>query len=107
LRSVLREYYPAFLDTFAGKSATNLAKPQARAVLAIALTPADTAKLTKARIALRRAGRKRGIDELAADILERLRARNCASPNSSRRRWAARRWPCWRSSTPPASAPTS
>ncbi len=75
LRSVLREYYPAFLDTFAGKSATNLAKPQARAVLAIALTPADTAKLTKARIAtaLRRAGRKRGIDELAANILERLR----------------------------------
>ncbi len=82
LRSVLREYYPAFLDTFAGKSATNLAKPQARAVLAIALTPADTAKLTKARIAtaLRRAGRKRGIDELAADILERLRAPQLRQP---------------------------
>jgi Transposase len=29
LRSILREYYPALLDTFAGKSATNLAKPQA------------------------------------------------------------------------------
>ena len=82
LRSVLREYYPAFLDTFAGKSATNLAKPQARAVLAIALTPADTAKLTKARIAtaLRRAGRKRGIDELAANILERLRAPQLRQP---------------------------
>jgi hypothetical protein len=80
--SVLREYYPAFLDTFAGKSATNLAKPQARAVLAIALTPADAAKLTKARIAtaLRRAGRKRGIDELAADILERLRAPQLRQP---------------------------
>ena len=82
LRSLLREYYPAFLDTFAGKSATNLAKPQARAVLAIALTPADTAKLTKARIAtaLRRAGRKRGIDELAAEILERLRAPQLRQP---------------------------
>ena len=39
LRSILREYYPAFLDTFAGKSATNLAKPEARAILAIAPTP--------------------------------------------------------------------
>lgn len=78
----MREYYPAFLDTFAGKSATNLAKPQARAVLAIALTPADAAKLTKARIAtaLRRAGRKRGIDELAADILQRLKTPQLRQP---------------------------
>ena len=44
-----REYYPAFLDTFAGKSATNLAKPEARAVLAIAPTPAHAAKLIKTR----------------------------------------------------------
>ena len=75
LRSMLREYYPTFLDTFTGKSATNLASPEARAVLAIAPTPAAAAKLTKARIAaaLRRAGRKRGIDELAADIVQRLR----------------------------------
>ena len=36
LRAIVREYYPAFLDTFAGKSATNLAKPEARAILAIA-----------------------------------------------------------------------
>ena len=82
LRSVLREYYPGFLDAFAGKSATNLAKPEARAVLTIAPTPADTAKLTKARVgaALRRAGRKRGIDELAADIVERLRAPQLRQP---------------------------
>jgi hypothetical protein len=45
LRAVLREYYPAFLDTFAGRSATNLAKPQARAVLAIAPTPADSSAM--------------------------------------------------------------
>ncbi|MEU2036696.1 IS110 family transposase [Nocardia amamiensis] len=75
LRSLLREYYPAFLDVFAGKSATNLAKPEARAVLAIAPTPAHVAKLTKARIAaaLRRAGRQRGIDALAAEIHKGLR----------------------------------
>ena len=83
LRSVLREYYPAFLDTFAGKTATNLAKPEARAILAIAPTPADTARLTKARIAaaLRRAGRKRGIDELAADIVQHLRTPQLRQPD--------------------------
>jgi len=82
LRSALREYYPAFLDTFAGKSATNLAKAHARAVLAIAPTPADAAKLTKARVAaaLRRAGRKRGIDDLAANIVERLRVPQLRQP---------------------------
>jgi transposase len=82
LRSILREYYPAFLDTFAGKSATNLAKPEARAVLAIAPTPAHAARLTKARVAaaLRRAGRKRGIDGLAADIVERLRVPQLRQP---------------------------
>ncbi|PSR70268.1 IS110 family transposase [Nocardia sp. MDA0666] len=75
LRSLLREYFPAFLTVFAGKSATNLAKSEARAVLAIAPTPAHVVKLTKTRIAaaLRRAGRQRGIDTLAAEILDGLR----------------------------------
>ena len=36
LRALLREYYPTFLDAFAGTLHTNLAKPEARAVLAIA-----------------------------------------------------------------------
>ena len=83
LRSILREYYPAFLDTFAGKSATNLAKPEARAILAIAPTPAHAARLTKARIvaALRRAGRKRGIDDLATDILQHLRIPQLRQPD--------------------------
>jgi Transposase IS116/IS110/IS902 family len=55
-----------------------LIPPDVRAAVA----PADTAKLTKARIAtaLRRAGRKRGIDELAAEILERLRAPQLRQP---------------------------
>ncbi|GAB3740331.1 IS110 family transposase [Microlunatus parietis] len=75
LPSLLREYYPAFLKVFAGKSVTNLAKPEARAVLAIAPTPAAAARVSKARIAaaLRRAGRQRGIDELAARLQQALR----------------------------------
>ncbi|MEU7767438.1 transposase [Nocardia sp. NPDC049190] len=75
LRSLLREYYPAFLGTFAGKSATNLARIKARAVLALAPTPPEAAKLTKTRIAaaLRRAGRKRSVDAVAAEIAEGLR----------------------------------
>ncbi|MEV6341591.1 IS110 family transposase [Nocardia vinacea] len=82
LRSLLREYYPAFLATFASKSATNLAKPVTRAVLAIAPTPAHAAKLTKTRIAtaLRRAGRQRGIDALAAEIHEGLCAPQLRQP---------------------------
>ena len=86
LRSMLREYYPAFLDTFAGKSATNLATPQARAILAIAPTPAHAARLSKARVAaaLRRAGRKRGINDLAADIV-RAPARPATAPARTRR----------------------
>lgn len=69
LRSLLRDYYPAFLAAFAGKTA-NLASREARAVLAIAPTPADAARLTAARIAgaLRRAGRQRGIQDLAAKL---------------------------------------
>lgn len=75
LRSLLREYYPAFLSTFAGRSATNLARPAARAVLALAPTPTHAARLTKTRVAaaLRRAGRQRGIDALAVEILHGLR----------------------------------
>ncbi|MGV9616964.1 IS110 family RNA-guided transposase [Nocardia xishanensis] len=75
LRSLLREYHPTFLAAFADNSVTNLAKPEVRAVLAIASTPAAAMKLTATRVctALRRAGRQRGIIELAADIVERLR----------------------------------
>ncbi|WP_446223547.1 IS110 family transposase [Nocardia sp. IBHARD005] len=82
LRCLLREYHPAFLATFASKSATNLAKPEIRAVLAIAPTPAAAAKLTKTRVAaaLRRAGRKRGIDEFAAEIVEGLRQQGLRQP---------------------------
>jgi transposase len=74
LRSLLREYYPTFLAAFAGGT-TNLTSREARAVLAIAPTPEAAAKLSKARIAtaLRRAGRQRGIDSLAAELQQALR----------------------------------
>jgi transposase len=83
LRSLLREYYPAFLEAFAGKTASNLAKVEARAVLAIAPTPAAAAKLSKARIAaaLRRAGRQRGIDMTAAQLHAALRAPQLRQPD--------------------------
>jgi len=74
LRSLLREYYPAFLDAFSNRK-DFLVSADARAVLAIAPTPAAAAKLTKTRIAaaLRHGGRKRGIDNLTAELQAGLR----------------------------------
>jgi transposase len=78
---VLREYYPAFLDAFVNRK-DYLTSGDARAVLATAPTPAAAAKLTKARIAaaLRRGGRKRGVDELATDIQQALRVPHLRQP---------------------------
>jgi transposase len=75
LRAHLREYYPSFLDAFAAAGVTNLASADARALLAIAPTPAAGATLTCARIAcaLRRGGRQRNIDQLAAAIDKNFR----------------------------------
>jgi transposase len=74
LRSVLREYFPGFLYTFADRPG-GISSPEARAILAIAPTPAKGARLTKPQIvaALRRAGRHRGLTSLAAAIQQRLR----------------------------------
>jgi transposase len=75
LRSLLREFYPIFLATFTARFPLGIASPEARAVLAIAPTPAAAAKLSVSRIAaaLRRAGRSRGIDQTAAEIKAELR----------------------------------
>jgi hypothetical protein len=80
LRARLREYYPGFLAAFAsgprgGLSTTHLASGDARAVLAIAPSPAEAATVSKARIetALRRSGRQRRIGSLAASIIAALR----------------------------------
>jgi transposase len=58
LRSLLREYFPAFLEIFA-KQEGGITCREARAILAIAPTPAVAAKLTCLRIraALKRCGR--------------------------------------------------
>src|SRR6266516_2155467 len=63
LRSLLREYYAAFLEAFQDRRPGGLAHPDACAVLAIAPTPTQAARLTRPqlRAALRRAGRQRGI----------------------------------------------
>jgi transposase len=83
LRSLLREFYPGFLQAFATSGSTNLASPEARAVLAIAPTPTAGAGLPKARIvaALRRAGRQRGIDRSATEIQQALRAQQLRHPS--------------------------
>jgi transposase len=80
LRARLREYYPGFLAAFAAgsgrrMSSTQLAGADARAVLAIAPSPAEGLTLSKARIetALRRGGRQRRIISLAAGLVTALR----------------------------------
>ena len=74
LRSLLREYFPGFLHTFADRPG-GISSPEARAILAIAPTPVKAARLTKPQIvaALRRAGRQRGLTALAATIQQQLR----------------------------------
>ena len=71
LRSLLREYYPAALLAFAD----DLAGRDALAVLAVAPTPATGRALTVTRLAtvLRKAGRKRYLDQTAARIHTALR----------------------------------
>ena len=82
LRAVLREFYPTFLTVFTTRFALGIASPEARAVLAIAPTPAVAARLSVSRItvALRRAGRSRGIAETAADIKTGLRKTQLRQP---------------------------
>lgn len=83
LRARLREYYPGFLTGFgpgsgvgSGMSTTQLASGDARAVLAIAPSPADGLTVSKARVetALRRGGRQRRIASVAAGVVVALRA---------------------------------
>ncbi len=72
LRSALREYYPGALAVFS----TDLAHPDALAVLARAPTPELGRQLSTAQItsALRRAGRVRNLKARAAAIRDALRA---------------------------------
>jgi transposase len=75
LRSHLREYFPAFLAAFADARG-GITRPEARAVLAAAPTPADAAKLTVTQLRgiMKKAGRSRGLDTEAARLREAFRA---------------------------------
>ncbi|WP_189719393.1 IS110 family transposase, partial [Streptomyces spectabilis] len=75
LRSLLREYYPAALDAFT-TWANGLCRREARELLKTAPTPSRAARLTRTQLqaALKRSGRKRGIDAEADRIREVFRA---------------------------------
>ena len=77
LRSTLREYYPAALEAF-----PELASGDARAVLAVAPTPALGRKMSQSKIAaaLRRGGRQRRIEERAAEVQQALRGDQLEAP---------------------------
>lgn len=74
LRSLLREYYPAVLAASAPWQ-NGLCRPEARELLKLAPTATRAARRTRAQIAaaLKRAGRKRGIEEETERIREVLR----------------------------------
>ena len=86
LRSALREYYPAALETFA-----DLADRDTLAVLAKAPTPAAGAALTIGQIqaALRRGGRQRNIERRAGEIQAGLRTAQLAAPDAVAEAFAA------------------
>ena len=74
LRSHLREYFPGFLAAFADARG-GITRPEARAILAAAPTPAAAAALTVAQLRslLAKAGRSRGIDAEAARLRDAFR----------------------------------
>jgi hypothetical protein len=78
LRNALREFYPGALEAFG----TDLASADARAVLALAPTPAQARSLSGARIAaaLRRGGRERRVVERAEEIRHALRSPQLEAP---------------------------
>jgi transposase len=79
VRSLLRQYFPAFLATF-----DDLTTMGARTVLRLAPTPAAAAMLRPSTVAaaLRRGGRKRGVDIEARRIVAGLRSPHLRQPPS-------------------------
>ena len=78
LRSTLREFYPGALSCFDDLHGTD-----AVAVLAVAPTPPLGRSLSRSKIAsaLRRGGRKRRVEERAAEIQASLRSAQLAAPD--------------------------
>ena len=81
LRSHLREYFPGFLAAFADARG-GITRPEARAVLAAAPTPAAAAALTltQLRALLKKAGRSRGIDTEATRLRDAFRVPQMRQP---------------------------
>ena len=79
MRPALREYFPAALEAYAGLGLTG---PDALELLRKAPDPASAARLTVTQItaALKRAGRRGGLDERARDIQAALRAPHLSQP---------------------------
>jgi transposase len=77
LRSALREYYPAALETF-----DDLADRDALAILHRAPTPAEAARLSLSKIqsALKAAGRQRNLNTRAQQIQAALRSGHLTAP---------------------------
>jgi hypothetical protein len=75
LRSLLREYYPTFLQAFR-QARGGIMRVEARAVLAAAPTPTQAAALSVEQLAdaLRRAGRQRGVAAEAARLRQAFTA---------------------------------
>ena len=109
LRSMLREYYPTFLAAFTSRFALGIASPEARAVLAIAPTPAAAVTLSVSRIAaaLRRAGRSASSTAPPPTSRKQCANRNCGNHFASRRRWVDKPSPCWPPLTRPPAASTN
>ena len=96
LRSALRDFYPEALSALG----TQLAAPEALAVLGLAPTPEQGRRLTRAAVrrALVGAGRRRNLQARVMTVHAALAAPQLAAPGQSRRptvRWSAPWWPCW------------
>ncbi|BDH15359.1 mini-circle putative transposase for IS117 [Streptomyces hygroscopicus] len=81
LRSSLREYYPSALSAWAHLP-DNVLRPEARAVLTLAPTPARAARLPQRQIAtaLTAAGRRRQVDDHTARLYAHFRVRTLRQP---------------------------
>jgi transposase len=82
VQSLLKEFYPAAIEAFAGLTDGGLARRDARTVLAAAPTPARAARLTRAQLRslLIRAGRKRLIERDVERLHTILRAEQLHQP---------------------------
>jgi hypothetical protein len=96
LRSLLREYYPGLLAAFR-TARGGILRPEARALLAAAPTPADAARLTPPQLVglFRQAGRQRRLATHAAACRRSSLHPACGSHRWSSRQWAATPWRCW------------